>query len=521
MFVRSQVTSSSSSQSNRDYRSDDDVVVNEVAIEEDDNASFTWDFEKSEGFRLASVNDLFRNKVLKSSASQTEPIDFGDDALFDWDLSDRNDIETQTLPPTRAASTTYEERIKDAIAQTDQRLVFLQKKQVKATRSKSKSSSPLHDNKRAARKKVRFHDASVQTYVEVQEIGVQVTPRELPDAWGPQPIGPLSLASVRDDDYSDDEGIELSSSPLHYAQSDAGFQINMASDEGRVAVTVRNNHQHRGGDVSSPVGHGLQKSLQFSDSMSTLANSAPPSASASAASSAKVIRVQKATRKKAKSRAARLRAVKVDVAIQTDNNETNVAENAGDAAKTAATAAAVERQDPRTAHHAPRKYELIGDDPFLFATVDKHVLELSSQRHYKSLKKIVKELILRLESEDVYAKGDRDRRELIRVRAFFRWVAENVAFDAKCADRQMTTVDILREKRGVAKHYVKIFNEMCQHGGIKVKDIEGFAKGHGFMPGKDRSVRKVSKEKANDVVLLPLASLPINSHSLRTYVRSI
>ena len=58
------------------------------------------------------------------------------DDAFDWDLSDRADCETQTVPPTRANSTlgggiiysytaNFDLESQDAIVQTDQRLVFL------------------------------------------------------------------------------------------------------------------------------------------------------------------------------------------------------------------------------------------------------------------------------------------------------------------------------------------------------------------------------------------------------------
>ena len=40
----------------------------------------------------------------RSSESQTEPVN-DESVIFDWDLSDRTDIETQTNPPTRATST--------------------------------------------------------------------------------------------------------------------------------------------------------------------------------------------------------------------------------------------------------------------------------------------------------------------------------------------------------------------------------------------------------------------------------
>ncbi len=49
----------------------------------------------------------------------------------------------------------------------------------------------------------------------------------------------------------------------------------------------------------------------------------------------------------------------------------------------------------------------------------------------------------------------------------------------------MTTREILREKVGVCREYVKIFSEMSELAGFKVKNIRGFAKGPGYIPGKN------------------------------------
>jgi hypothetical protein len=70
---------------------------------------------------------------LKSTECQTDPVK---DEVFDWDLSDKTDCETQTVPPTRANSTlgggiiysytaNFDLQFQDAIVQTDQRLAFL------------------------------------------------------------------------------------------------------------------------------------------------------------------------------------------------------------------------------------------------------------------------------------------------------------------------------------------------------------------------------------------------------------
>ena len=48
----------------------------------------------------------------------------------------------------------------------------------------------------------------------------------------------------------------------------------------------------------------------------------------------------------------------------------------------------------------------------------------------------------------------------------------------------MSTRDVLREKMGVCREYVKIFSEMCDIAGYRVKCIRGFAKGTNYIPGK-------------------------------------
>jgi hypothetical protein len=51
----------------------------------------------------------------------------------------------------------------------------------------------------------------------------------------------------------------------------------------------------------------------------------------------------------------------------------------------------------------------------------------------------------------------------------------------------MTTRDILREKVGVCRQYVKIFSEMCDLSNIRVKCIRGFARGYNQVPGKNKT----------------------------------
>ena len=52
-----------------------------------------------------------------------------------------------------------------------------------------------------------------------------------------------------------------------------------------------------------------------------------------------------------------------------------------------------------------------------------------------------------------------------------------------CLDKEMSTREILRDKIGVCREYVKIFSEMCDIAGFRVKCIRGYTKGPDFIPG--------------------------------------
>ena len=48
----------------------------------------------------------------------------------------------------------------------------------------------------------------------------------------------------------------------------------------------------------------------------------------------------------------------------------------------------------------------------------------------------------------------------------------------------MTIQEILSERKGVCKQFVKLFGEMCSLGNVRVKSLKGFAKGPEYQPGK-------------------------------------
>ena len=141
----------------------------------------------------STIKSTVRNRVLQSSSTQTDPVQ---DEAFDWDLSDRADTETQTRSNSSVLGKNYWEQPasadhsdqlpQDALVQTDQRLVFLLRRA--RTQSEDNGDDDNDDvmapdesskSENGNKKRIRYHDAWSQTFVEVQEIGVQVNPDEL------------------------------------------------------------------------------------------------------------------------------------------------------------------------------------------------------------------------------------------------------------------------------------------------------------------------------------------------------
>ena len=58
-------------------------------------------------------------------------------------------------------------------------------------------------------------------------------------------------------------------------------------------------------------------------------------------------------------------------------------------------------------------------------------------------------------------------------------------YNEACLEKEMSTIEILREKIGVCREYVKIFSEMCDIAGYRVKCIRGYTKGPNFVPGNN------------------------------------
>ncbi|XP_023237011.1 kyphoscoliosis peptidase-like [Centruroides sculpturatus] len=75
------------------------------------------------------------------------------------------------------------------------------------------------------------------------------------------------------------------------------------------------------------------------------------------------------------------------------------------------------------------------------------------------------------------------KNDLIKVRALFRWISNNIVYDWKYMETKMTAEEVFEKREGVCKDYSKLFNEMCKLANIRVKRLQGFAKGYDYRPG--------------------------------------
>ena len=200
-------------------------------------------------------------------------------------------------------------------------------------------------------------------------------------------------------------------SSLTTNQSDAGFQVNLASDAG-IAVAERSAR----GDTSSPVGtRNLYQTLPSAKealSRKTLPAVVQNEKRAAAAAAAAAAKAAAAKASKPESNPV----VKFDVAVQTEND-------------------IITDESPNYRALPPAtlcKWELVGDDLALFDEVDAWVAEVTEHyrnRTIKKLGKVVRALTAKIDRTDEnehLSDKFRGKEDLMKVRAFFRWIAENI-----------------------------------------------------------------------------------------------
>lgn len=73
--------------------------------------------------------------------------------------------------------------------------------------------------------------------------------------------------------------------------------------------------------------------------------------------------------------------------------------------------------------------------------------------------------------------------DLFKVRVIFRWIAHNIKYDWKYMGITLASSEVLKLGEGVCKDYCLLFGDMCKAAGLRVKKIQGFAKGYEYRPG--------------------------------------
>ncbi|XP_043192755.1 uncharacterized protein LOC122365535 [Amphibalanus amphitrite] len=117
-----------------------------------------------------------------------------------------------------------------------------------------------------------------------------------------------------------------------------------------------------------------------------------------------------------------------------------------------------------------KKAQLIGDMS-IFDMVDSWVLDTPPK-----LASELTQLALHL------AQPCRDD-ELLKARAAFFWIVNNIRFDWSLLDSKLDATGALRRRAGVCRQYVLLFSELCELMGVRSKRLHGFAKNHDYKPG--------------------------------------
>ncbi|XP_071085268.1 kyphoscoliosis peptidase-like [Haliotis cracherodii] len=78
------------------------------------------------------------------------------------------------------------------------------------------------------------------------------------------------------------------------------------------------------------------------------------------------------------------------------------------------------------------------------------------------------------------------KNDMVKVRAFYRWIAENISYDAfgvrlKTYGRQ-DAERVLQRRQGVCEGYANLFLSLCSEVGIPCKMVIGFSKGRSYNP---------------------------------------
>ncbi|KAL3874016.1 hypothetical protein ACJMK2_037085 [Sinanodonta woodiana] len=112
-------------------------------------------------------------------------------------------------------------------------------------------------------------------------------------------------------------------------------------------------------------------------------------------------------------------------------------------------------------------------DPDIFKGIDEHALKASTS-------------VLQSASELAKYLVQQARNDLERIRAFYRWITENIRYDTdgffSGKPSSCEPEDVLRSGKSVCQGYADLFTTLCRKVGISAKTITGYAKGYSYHP---------------------------------------
>lgn len=110
-----------------------------------------------------------------------------------------------------------------------------------------------------------------------------------------------------------------------------------------------------------------------------------------------------------------------------------------------------------------------------FESIDQHVLNAPSTAG-KSVENLA-EYLAQAASND-----------LEKVRAFYVWISDNIAYDTKAffsgSQEQYTAEEVLQRGKAVCQGYATLFKSLCDLENIHCMIIPGYSKGYGYNPNK-------------------------------------
>ncbi|KAL3886745.1 hypothetical protein ACJMK2_026722 [Sinanodonta woodiana] len=143
--------------------------------------------------------------------------------------------------------------------------------------------------------------------------------------------------------------------------------------------------------------------------------------------------------------------------------------------------------------HPPKtKKQDIIPDPAVFKHIDEHALKVQS-----FFRRSVSELAI-----DLVKPAENN---LERVRAFYRWITENISYDTESYFSDVTSScdanDVIQTGKSVCEGYAELFSAFCREVNIPVKTIIGHAKGYNYDPEIDITPSTKTNHAWNVVLL--------------------